>query len=101
MFSTGEILTLCSLAMVLIFNIVSQWRMSSAVAHADTEQITRLTSKMEEVISGINDIKNEIRDMKEDIRQDHDKLIVLERDMKTLWNRIDNIHGKKGDDHEN
>lgn len=101
MFSTGEILTLCSLAMVLIFNIISQWRMSSAAAHADTEQITKLSMKMEDVISGINDIKNEIRSMKEDIRQDHDKLIVLERDMKTLWNRFDNIHEKKGDGNEN
>lgn len=97
MFTTGEILTLCSLVMVLIFNLISQWRLSTTAAHADTEQITRLTSKMEEVISGINDIKNEIRDMKEDIRQDHDKLIVLERDMKSLWK----IVGKREPDHEN
>lgn len=96
MFTTGEILTLCSLAMVLIFNLISQWRLSATAEHADTEQITRLASKMEEVISGINDIKNEIRDMKEDIRQDHDKLIVLERDMKSLWK----IVGKRESDHE-
>ena len=96
MFTTGEILTLCSLAMVLIFNLISQWRLSTTAEHADTEQITRLASKMEEVISGINDIKNEIRDMKEDIRQDHDKLIVLERDMKSLWK----IVGKRESDHE-
>ena len=96
MFTTGEILTLCSLGMVLIFNLISQWRLSTTAANADTEQITRLTSKMEEVISGINDIKNEIRDMKEDIRQDHDKLIVLERDMKSLWK----IVGKRESDHE-
>lgn len=97
MFSTGEILTLCSLAMVLIFNIISQWRMSSAAAHADTEQITKLSMKMEDVISGINDIKNEIRDIKEDVRQDHDKIIVMERDIKSLWKAI----GKKGDENEN
>lgn len=96
MFSTGEILTLCSLAMVLVFNIISQWRMSSAVAHDDTEQITKLSTKMEEIISGINDIKNEIRDMKDDIRQDHDKIIILERDMKTLWKTV----GLKGDSNE-
>lgn len=93
MFSTGEILTLCSLAMVLIFNIISQWRLSSAAAHVDTEQITKLGMKIDEVVSGINDIKNEIRDMKEDIRQDHDKLIVLERDVKALWKTV----GMKGD----
>ena len=96
--SAGEILTLCSIAMVLVFNIISQWRMSSAAAHADTEQITRLTTKIEEVIGGINDIKNEIRDMKDDIRQDHDKIIVMERDIKSLWKLV----GKKGDsDNEN
>lgn len=95
-FSAGEILTLCSLAMVLIFNIISQWRMSSAAAHADTEQITKLSTKIEDVINGINDIKNEIRDMKDDIRTDHDKIIVMERDIKSLWKAI----GKKGDCNE-
>jgi peptidoglycan hydrolase CwlO-like protein len=98
MFSTGEILTLCSLAMVLIFNIISQWRMSSASAHADTEQITKLSVKIEEVISGIKDIKTEIKDMKSDIRTDHDKIIIMERDIKSLWKTVG---GKKGEDNEN
>ena len=98
MFSTGEILTLCSLAMVLIFNIISQWRISSASTHDDTEQITKLSAKMEEVISGIKDIKNEIRDMKDDIRTDHDKIIVMERDIKTLWKTVG---GKRGESDEN
>lgn len=97
MFTTGEILTLCSLAMVLIFNIISQWRISSSATHTDTEQITKLSMKIEEVISGINDIKVEIKDIKEDVRQDHDKIIVMERDIKSLWKAM----GKKGDDHEN
>ena len=94
MFSTGEILTLCSLAMVLVFNIISQWRLSSTATHTDTEQITKLSMKIEEVITGINDIKIEIRDIKEDVRQDHDKIIVMERDIKSLWKAI----GKKGDE---
>ena len=94
MFTTGEILTLVSLAMVLIFNLISQWRLSSTAAHADTEQITKLSMKIEEVITGINDIKVEIRDIKEDVRQDHDKIIVMERDIKSLWKAI----GKKGDE---
>ena len=97
MFTTGEILTLCSLAMVLIFNIISKWRISSSSTHTDTEQITKLSMKIEEVISGINDIKVEIKDIKEDVRQDHDKIIVMERDIKSLWKAM----GKKGDDHEN
>lgn len=96
MFSTGEILTLCSLAMVLVFNIISQWRLSSTATHTDTEQITKLSMKIEEVITGINDIKTEIRDIKEDVRQDHDKIIVMERDIKSLWKAI----GKKGEEHE-
>lgn len=97
MFSTGEILTLCSLAMVLIFNVISQWRLSSASTHDDTEQITKLSAKMEEVISGIKDIKNEIKDMKDDIRTDHDKIIVMERDIKALWK---SVGVKKGDINE-
>ena len=97
MFSTGEILTLCSLAMVLVFNIISQWRLSSTATHTDTEQITKLSMKIEEVITGINDIKIEIRDIKEDVRQDHDKIIVMERDIKSLWKAI----GKKEDENEN
>lgn len=95
MFSTGEILTLCSLAMVLVFNIISQWRLSSTATHTDTEQITKLSMKIEEVITGINDIKIEIRDIKEDVRLDHDKIIVMERDIKSLWKAI----GKKGEEH--
>lgn len=54
-------------------------------------EMTTVIVKLENIGSGIADIKAEIASLKDDQKNDHDKLIKLEASVSTAWKRIDEI----------
>lgn len=73
---------------------------------SNKDNVTEMTTvivKLENIGSGIADIKSEIASLKDDQRNDHDKLIKLDASISTAWKRIDEILlilGGSKNDHE-
>lgn len=62
------------------------------------EAVTELTTvivKLENINSGITDIKNEISTMKNEQKEDHDRLVRIETSLQSAWNAIDEIKEKE------
>ncbi len=62
------------------------------------EAVTELTTvivKLENINSGVTDIKNEISTMKNEQKEDHDRLVRIETSLQSAWNAIDEIKEKE------
>ena len=73
---------------------------------SNKDNVTEMTTvivKLENIGSGIADIKSEIASLKDDQKIDHDRLIKVESSLSTAWKRIDEIlliMGGNKNDHE-
>lgn len=59
----------------------------------NTSELTTVIVKLENIGSGIRDIKSEIASMKNDQKEDHERLIKVEASVTTAWKRIDEMRG--------
>lgn len=59
----------------------------------NTSELTTVIVKLENIGSGIRDIKSEIASMKNDQKEDHERLIKVEASISTAWKRIDELRG--------
>lgn len=57
----------------------------------DGSTVASVTSKLDHIAGDVSEIKSEIKSIRADWMRDHETLIVIERDMKTVWKRIDEI----------
>lgn len=60
-----------------------------------TTELTTVIVKLENIGSGIADIKAEIASLKDDQKDDHDRLIKVESSLSTAWKRIDELLKKE------
>lgn len=74
----------------LLFAIYS---LVSKNSKENTSELTTVIVKLENIGSGIRDIKAEIANMKDDQKEDHERLIKVEASVATAWKRIDEIRG--------
>lgn len=54
----------------------------------NTSELTTVIVKLENISSGISDIKSEINSMKVDQKEDHDRLIKVESSVSSLWKQF-------------
>ncbi len=80
-------------ALSLLFAVYSFSRNN---AKQDTTELTTVIVKLENIGTGINDIKTEISALKNDQKEDHDRLIKVEQSLSTAWKRIDEIKAHAG-----
>ena len=59
----------------------------------NTTELTTVIVKLENISSGITDIKSEIAALKDNQKDDHDRLIKVEASLATAWKRIDELKG--------
>lgn len=90
--SPGDIVSIVSVLSMFVFSMINLWRSGRADTEKDAQEMTKISLQLDTLQKGIDEIKSEIKDMKADIRKDHDKLVVLERDVKTLWNKYNEEH---------
>lgn len=57
----------------------------------NTTELTTVIVKLENIGTGIADIKTEIAGLKNDQKEDHDRLIKVEASVATMWKRVDEI----------
>lgn len=60
---------------------------------SNTTELTTVIVKLENISSGIRDIKTEIASIKDDQRDDHDRLIRNEESVKAAWKQINELRG--------
>lgn len=61
----------------------------------NASEMTTVIVKLENIGSGISDIKSEIASLKNDQKDDHDRLIKVESSLATAWKRIDEIKNRE------
>lgn len=54
----------------------------------NTSELTTVIVKLENISTGISDIKAEIANMKSDQKEDHDRLIKVESSASSLWKQF-------------
>lgn len=57
----------------------------------NTTELTTVIVKLENIGTGISDIKSEMSSIKTEQKEDHDKLISLESSVNTMWKRVDEL----------
>lgn len=63
----------------------------------NTSELTTVIVKLENIGSGIADIKAELNTIKKDQRDDHDRLIRLDESLDGAWHRINTIEKQNKD----
>ncbi len=63
----------------------------SSNSKESTSELTTVIVKLENIGSGIADIKAELNTIKKDQRDDHDRLIRLDESLESAWHRINCI----------
>lgn len=59
----------------------------------DASQMTTVIVKLENIGTGITEIKTELNGMKEEIKELRDRLIINEQSVRSAWKQIDEIKG--------
>lgn len=77
-----EYMPICISIASLLFAIYS---LLSKNNKENTSELTTVIVKLENIGSGIRDIKSEIANMKVDQKEDHDRLIKCETSLASLW----------------
>lgn len=61
-------------------------------------QATTVIVELQTVRRDISEMKADIQAMRIEWREDHDKLVGMERDIKAIWKQVDKINGKDNDE---
>ena len=67
-------------------------------AKEDSAQIAKMMTLLDGLANDMREIKDDFRrdiaELKVSHQSDHDKIIILERDLKTCWNRYDELSSR-------
>lgn len=88
----GNIISLLIAAGALALSVVSTLKKNTK---EDSAQIAQMMTMLNGLSSDMKEIKEDFRrdlaELKASYQQDHDRLVIVERDMKAVWRRIDEI----------
>lgn len=76
----------------LLFAIYS---LASKNSKENTSELTTVIVKLENIGTGIRDIKAEIAGMKNDQKEDHDRLIKVESSVSSLWKQFNEFKSQE------
>lgn len=76
----------------LLFAIYS---LASKNSKENTSELTTVIVKLENIGTGIRDIKTEIAGMKDDQKEDHDRLIKVESSVSSLWKQFNEFKSQE------
>lgn len=88
----------------VIFGVYSAFvnikRNENSDVKKDASEMTTVIVKLENINTGITEIKSELSNVKSDIKDDREKIIRIEESLKSAWKRIETIEGNKADNIE-
>lgn len=86
-----------SLAFGLYSGIANMKRNSKTDTQQEATQLTTVIVKLENLGTGITEIKNELGNIKNDTRELRDRIIAVEQSTKQAHKRIDEHFAQKGE----
>ena len=92
----STLIAICSVAFAVFSGIIAMKREKSIGDKKDAAEMTTVIVKLENIGSGISEIKTEMRNVKSDIQDLRDRLIIAEQSTKSAHHRLDGIE-KKGE----
>jgi len=94
------LIAVISVAFGVYSGIVSQRRNEKQDSKKDATDMTTVIIKLENIGTGIAEIKSEMTNVKNDRKEDREKIIRLEESLKSAWKRIEIIEGTRSDGNE-
>lgn len=88
---------IASVAVAAIAVLISIFNGSKKNTKDDTMQIAMVMAKLDTMSDDLREVKKEMSGLRQKIDESHDKAILLERDMATMWKRIDELRTKVGE----
>ena len=89
------LLGLASLALALYFGLATKRRNDRTDAQKEGSDMTTVVVKLEDISSGINEIKADLRNVREDVNATRERLIVCEQSTKQAHKRLDDICARR------
>lgn len=77
----------------LVFGFLAAKRNFTGDIKQDTTEMTTVIVKLENIQSGVSEIKNDLKNVKEDIKEIDRRLTINEQIAKSAQKRIDEIKG--------
>lgn len=94
-------LTIIPIILSIMTFLFSLYVFLSSNNKTNTTELTTVIVKLENIGSGIADLKAEMNTMRKDQREDHDKLIRLDESLESAWHRINSCEKKLCDKNKN
>lgn len=94
-------LTIIPIILSIMTFLFSLYVFLSSNNKTNTTELTTVIVKLENIGSGIADLKAEMNTMRKDQREDHDKLIRLDESLESAWHRINSCEKKLCDKSKN
>ncbi len=83
-----------SLAFGIYSGISNMKRNHKVDSQKDASEMTTVIVKLENISTGITEIKTEFNGMKSEVKELRDRLIMVEQSAKSAWKRIEILEGK-------
>lgn len=77
--------------LALLFSFISNLRNSTK---DDTSQMVAMLTKLDGISDDLRDLKKDVAGLRGQIQDNHDRVLILERDTATMWKRIDEIRAQ-------
>lgn len=94
-------LTIIPIILSIMTFLFSLYVFLSSNNKTNTTELTTVIVKLENIGSGIADLKAEMNTIRKDQREDHDKLIRLDESLESAWHRINSCEKKLCDKNKN
>ena len=65
--------------------------------HDSSAQATEVLVELRTVRRDIGELKGDVQGMRSEMRDDHDRVVSMERDIKAIWRHIDRMKGNDGE----
>lgn len=88
------LLSIISVAFAVYQGLTNLKRNNQIDTRNDVTQLTTVIVKLENISSGVTDIKNEISSIKTEVRETRERLVKLDESLKIAHKRIDELTKK-------
>lgn len=94
---TSTLISLAAVVISFIFSFTGYKRSKTTDDKSDASEMTTVIVKLENIDSGVKEIKAEMRDIKQDVKAQNEKIIRIDESLKSAWKCINKIEGTQNE----
>ena len=91
----GYLISILSLIVASIVRFTNLRRNNSPYAKQQSAEMTTVIVKLENINTGINEIKADVRNVKSEVQELRERIVVVEQSTKSLHKRVHEIKEEK------